>query len=176
MMRRTITTTWILGLLAIGLAGCRSPDASDPISWTQPTVRMWTHLPTAGIGKPRGFPAEVALPEWSYTTNRIRIFVGGMVRFPGEHWAPENCTVLEAIGCAGGFLAGARTSRVSVTQDGAGAVRLQLASRRTWLLGHKRVWYEPAPGQTLTRRTSPTTPDTDFVLQNDDAIHLLRVD
>jgi hypothetical protein len=174
-MMRTLTATWALGFLAFGLAGCRSPDVDGPMPWTRETNPTWTYIPLPSVNKPKGFPAEVALPEWHYTTNRIRIFVGGMVKSPGEHSVPENCTVLEGIGYAGGFLPGASTSRVFVTQAGGGVVRLQLASRRTWLLGHKRVWYEPAPGPTPTRHTSPPAPATDFVLQNDDVIHLLRV-
>ena len=175
-MTRTTATTWSLALLAAGLSGCRGPEASGPISWPRDAYPTWTYIPLPSLRKPKGFPAEVALPEWSYTTNRIRIFVGGMVKSPGEHSVPENCTVLEAIGYAGGFSPGAYTSRASVSQAGGGVVRLRLASRRTWLLGHKRVWYEPAPGQTPTRRASPPAADTDFVLQDYDAIHVPRFD
>jgi protein involved in polysaccharide export with SLBB domain len=144
--------------------------------WTRDTNPTWTYIPLPSVNKPKGFPAEVALPEWHYTTNRIRIFVGGMVKSPGEHSVPENCTVLEAIGYAGGFFPGAYTSRIRLTSASGSYVQLRLASKRTWLLGHKRVWYRPAAGQDLSRRTSPPAADTDFVLQDDDVIHLRGVD
>src|SRR6267378_26464 len=115
------SSTTSLFLLVFVLSACRSGDSrradllrgSDgqkayqtndlPVANENCASHFWIYVPRPSIDKPRGAPAEVALPRLPYTTNRIELFVGGEVAAPGTIEPPQGCTVLQAVSYAGGF-------------------------------------------------------------------------
>jgi len=149
-----ISTTFV-AIVTITTAGCVSNQAPRP--------GFWIYVPAPSIDKPRGVLAVVALPAQVYTTNRIDLSVTGQVNAPGAIRAPQGCTVLQAIGYAGGFTDFAFTRRVSLERSSRPHVRLYLRSEVEDRLGHKRVWYAP---DNLSR--------TDYVLEAGDRLHVPR--
>jgi hypothetical protein len=148
-----------LAALALGLAGCRTIQQETETHCSS----FWMYIPTPSIDKARGAPAEVPLPSWFYTTNRIEVFVSGEVRSPGRIMPPEGCTVLQAIGYAGGFTDFAFTPRLSLLKGSGQRLDLHLRSRPKDRFGHRQAWYEfdSASGR-------------DYVLQAGDRLHVGR--
>ena len=127
-----------MGVIALALAGpgCRTAQQESNGS------KFWIYIPAPSIDRPRGGPAEVALPSQFYTTNRIEVFVAGEVAAPGLIRPLHGCTVLQAIGYSGGFTDFALTRRLRLTKASGQALDLHLRSRTTGRRDHKLVWYE----------------------------------
>src|SRR6266550_1169083 len=129
------SATISLLLLAFVFSACRPGDSrrADLLRWSDgqeayqtndPPVanedcasHFWIYVPRPSIDKPRGAPAEVALPRLPYTTNRIELFVGGEVAAPGAIKPPQGCTVLQAVSYAGGFTDFAFTRRLKLMKS-----------------------------------------------------------
>jgi hypothetical protein len=147
----------ILTALTIGFVGCKSAQNRDCGS------NFWNYVPSPSIDKPKGSPAEVALPTLPYTTNRIELFVRGEVVAPGAIKPPQGCTVLQAVSYAGGFTAFAFTRRLKLMKASGGSFNLHLRSRAKGLCGHRQVWYE---------LENPSA--TDYILEAGDKLHVPR--
>jgi hypothetical protein len=142
---------------AFGAAGCRTAqqESSSPM--------FWMYIPAPSIDRLRGAPAEVALPRQPYTTNRIQVLVAGEVVSPGAIRPPQGCTVLQAVGYAGGFTEFAFTRRLRLTRASGQTMDLHLRSRTTGKRGHSLVWYKLGRSRT-----------TDCVLEGGDRVYVPR--
>jgi len=97
---------------AFAAAGCGTAqqESSSPM--------FWMYIPAPSIDRPRGAPAEVALPRQPCTTDRIQVLVAGEVVSPGAIRPPQGCTVLQAVGYARGFTEFAFTPRLRLRPTG----------------------------------------------------------
>ena len=134
-MKPLVITRITLVIVAFSFAGCSTPQHGHSGS------NFWIYIPGANLDKPRGAAAEVALPNLPYTTNRIKVFVEGEVALPGVITAPQGCTVLQAVGYAGGFTAFALTPRLKLTRPSGQSFDLHLRSRSKDRSGNRQVWY-----------------------------------
>lgn len=168
-MKTTGTAALLLILPTLVLVGCQTSRKGGN--------RAWAYIPTPGLETLSGFPAEIALPTRRYGTNRIEVFVGGEVVSPGIVRAPVGCTVLQAVGHAGGFTPFAFAPRLRLIEATGRSYRLTLRRKRAGLFGHRIVWYAPegSRGAFVTERTSRTPSDTDYPLDHGDQIYALRV-
>lgn len=157
---------WLLvGLICMSVfAGCQNPRSYNG-------NEFWIFVPNVGWrgAAPVGYPVEVALPRERYTTNRISVHIVGEVQSPGVLRVPEGCSLLQAIGHAGGFSPFAFPQRVRLI-DARGQSRLL---RLTWAKDqdHWRVWYEVQPTKSYEQRLDAKT-ETDFVLRENDTLHI----
>lgn len=167
-MKTTRIVMFLLILPTLVLVGCQTSQKGN---------RAWAYIPTPGLESVSGFPAEIALPARRYGTNRIEVFVGGEVVSPGIVRVPAGCTVLQAVGHAGGFTPFAFGPRVKLIEATGQGYRLRLNRKRVGLFGHRIVWYAPegSRGAIVTRRTARASSDTDYLLDHGDQIYALRV-
>src|SRR5437867_623023 len=147
----------LLALMASTLAGCYSAERRPPSQET-PYVFHYTGEPPVWIFMPfpsitedaSGYPAQISVPHRrGYTTNRINrieVVVGGEVVSPGVVRLYPGTTVLQAIGCAGGFTAYANNKRLRITKTSGQPLVLYLRSRRTANSDHRQVWYDTKQG------------------------------
>ena len=142
-----------LAALAFAFAGCGAPQQQYSGS------NFWIYVPRPSIDKPRGAPAEVDLPHLSYARNRIEVLVEGEVTSPGAIIPRQGCTVLQAVGYAGGFTDFAFTRRLKLTKLSGQRFNLYLRSRPKDQSGYRQVWHE---------LESPST--ADYVLEAGDKL------
>lgn len=144
-----------LGILVCVLAaGCQtverkpssSPDtASDIIHYTgEPPI--WIFIPFPSItDNADGYPAQIVMPRrQNHTTNRIEVVVDGEIILPGVVKLDRGGTVLQAIGCAGGFTSSAYTKKVNIIESSGHVMTLYLCSHQSSDT-HRRVWYDVKP-------------------------------
>jgi hypothetical protein len=152
-LRRTTVITLAFTFICLGCNNVHTQYSGS---------HFWIYVPSPRIAKPRGGPAEVSLPSLPYRTNRMEIIVEGEVASPGVIKPPEGCTVLQAIGYAGGFTDFAFTRYLRLTRPTWKTLHLRLQARAKDPYGHRVVWYE----------ASPST--TDFILKTGDRLHVPR--
>jgi hypothetical protein len=167
-MKTAKTEILLLLLLVLTFAGCTTErKGSHP---------AWLYVPTPGLYTLKGYPAEAALPRLIYTTNRIQIIVEGEVVSEGRVTVPVGCTVIQAVGYAGGFTPFAHAHHFRIRKKSGQGGYLILQCKRTWLFGHKRVWYLFEPyGQNMNHSRTFSTSDTDYELEDGDRIAVGRL-
>ena len=182
-MRQANHAIALLAIAAGLLAGCQtneprsSPQPADVIHYTGETP-AWIFIPFGRLTENgSGYLARIALPpRRDWTTNRMEVAVEGAVMLDGIVKLRQGSTVMQVIGCAGGFSDRGSARRVTVWRSSAPPVRLFLRSR--WLPGalYREVWYDTKPdGPYPSPKDTGSNSASDYVLQPGDKISVARV-
>ncbi len=170
-------------VISITLAGCTTPK-NDDRSRTQPwwnavspvnQVPFLLYFPSYAMEQSsrKGFVAEIALPERSYSTNRIEVTLQGQIRIQGAEQIPEGSTITQAINYAGGFTDFAYSKKLRLQSRTGNAVTLHRHSRLRTGIKCPLVWYDTNPRDFLAspKDAIPSLPH-DYILQSGDVIHV----
>lgn len=174
----------VMALIASMLSSCHMSGARsslavagepDFVRFTGP-VPVWIFIPApAIIDQSSGFPAAIALPpRRGFSTNRIEVVVSGEVVSPGTFNLPAGCTVLEAIGRAGGFTRWAYNKKILFHKSSGAGNTLYLRFRPLSGTRYREVWYALTPAGPYLSPRNDEGVVADHVLQAGDRIHVRR--